>query len=235
MKAPRQDLSTSPRIIGITGGIGMGKTTVSNHLAQVYQVPVYDADIYAREAVELGNPILNEIADRYGSGVLHPDGSLNRHRLGDIIFNCLAERLWLEQRIHPYVRDRLLTAIRHTPIDLGHQSVIVLVVPLLFEARMTDLVTDIWVIYCSAEQQLQRLQQRDHLTPEQANARVSSQMAVEKKIACADVVLDNSGDVQHLLQQVDQAMHRIQQSQRIPPPCLSSHSVHNGKVLRHLS
>lgn len=189
------------RIIGLTGGIGTGKTTISNYLAQRYQLPVLDADIYARDAVQPGSPILSEIFERYGVAVKLPDGTLNRKRLGEIIFNHPDEKQWLEQQIHPYVRDRI-----QSELDSLIAPTAVLVIPLLFEAEMTDLVTEIWVVSCSPEQQLQRMMERDQLSLEQAQARINNQLPLEEKIARADVVLDNSSTLEALLQQVDQFM-----------------------------
>ncbi|MGJ5633276.1 dephospho-CoA kinase [Nostoc sp. CALU 1950] len=186
------------RIIGLTGGIATGKTTVTNYLASAYNLPILDADIYARDAVSLGSPILGAIAQRYGEQILLPDGSLNRQKLGEVIFNRQDERNWIDDLIHPYVRDRFLTAIAQSS-----SQTLVLVVPLLFEAGMTDLVTEIWVVHCSQEQQLQRLIQRNHLNREQAEARINSQLSIEEKVAYADVVLDNSSTLELLLKQVD--------------------------------
>jgi dephospho-CoA kinase len=189
------------RIIGLTGGIATGKTTVTNYLANTYNLPILDADIYAREAVSLGSPILGAIAQRYGEQILLPDGSLNRPKLGEIIFNRQNERNWIENLIHPDVRDRFLKTIAQSS-----SQTLVLVVPLLFEAGMTDLVTEIWVVRCSQEQQLQRLIQRNHLNKEQAQARINSQLSIEEKVAHADVVLDNSYTLEGLLKQVDVAL-----------------------------
>ncbi|MBE8998228.1 dephospho-CoA kinase [Nostoc sp. LEGE 12447] len=189
------------RIIGLTGGIATGKTTVTNYLASAYNLPILDADIYAREAVSLGSPILSAIAQRYGEQILLPDGSLNRQKLGEIIFNRQDERNWIDNLIHPDVRDRFLKAI-----DQSSLQTLVLVVPLLFEARMTDLVTEIWVVCCSQEQQLQRLIQRNHLNREQAQARINSQLSIEEKVARADIVLDNSSTLERLLKQIDVAL-----------------------------
>ncbi|MDZ7952266.1 dephospho-CoA kinase [Nostoc sp. DedQUE09] len=189
------------RIIGLTGGIACGKTTVTNYLASTYNLPILDADIYAREAVSLGSPILRAIAQRYGEQILLPDGSLNRQKLGEVIFNRQDERNWIEDLIHPDVRDRFLKAIAQSS-----SQILVLVVPLLFEAGMTDLVTEIWVVRCSQEQQLQRLIQRNHLSPEQAQARINSQLSIEEKVAHADVVLDNSSTLEVLLKQIDVAL-----------------------------
>ncbi|MFN6481090.1 dephospho-CoA kinase [Nostoc sp. DedQUE07] len=189
------------RIIGLTGGIATGKTTVTNYLASTYNLPILDADIYAREAVSLGSPILGAIAQRYGEQILLPDGSLNRQKLGEIIFNRQDERKWIDNLIHPDVRDRILKAIAQSS-----SQILVLVVPLLFEAGMTDLVTEIWVVRCSQEQQLQRLIQRNHLNAEQARARINSQLSIEEKVAHADVVLDNSSTLEVLLKQIDVAL-----------------------------
>jgi len=200
-QSPRQPLR---RIIGLTGGIAMGKTMVSDYLATMHQLPVLDADVYAREAVEPGTPILQQIVDRYGSGVLHSNGGLDRMRLGDIVFNSSAERLWLEQQIHPYVRDRLVEAVQQLPpLDIEPFSIVVMVIPLLFEARMTDLVTESWVVVCSEEQQIERLMRRDALTLEQAQVRINSQMAIQKKTSQATVVLENRTTPAELFRQVD--------------------------------
>jgi len=197
------------RIIGLTGGIGTGKTTVANYLANHHQLPILDADIYAREAVQEGSPILNKIFERYGVAVKLPDGTLNRKQLGEIIFNNPVEKQWLEQQIHPYVRDRF-----QSELNTLVAPTVVLVIPLLFEAQMTDLVTEIWVVSCSAELQLKRIMERDReafpkenrLSPEQAKARINSQFSLPEKVARADVVLDNISTLEALLKQVDLAL-----------------------------
>jgi dephospho-CoA kinase len=201
---PTDETSSSLRIIGLTGGIAMGKTLVSEYLATQYKLPILDADIYAREAVSPDSLVLQGIVDRYGSGVLLPDRSLNRQRLGEIIFSSPAERLWVEQCIHPYVRDRFVQAISHPPLnDPQRYPIVVMVVPLLFEARMTDLVTETWVVICSDDQQIERLMNRDRLTLEQAQVRINSQMEITKKKIHATVVLDNSSTPEALYRQVD--------------------------------
>lgn len=204
------------RIIGLTGGIGMGKTTVSNYLETIHKLPVLDADVYAREAVEPGSPVLAEIAERYGSGLLLPDGTLDRHRLGDIVFSSPPERLWLEQQIHPHVRDRLVQAMQSLSMKDTQPLIVVLVIPLLFEARMTDLVTETWVVRCPKEQQMERLVKRDHLSHQQASLRIDSQMSIQKKAAHADLVLDNTSTLDHLFQQVDAGL--VQQPIRLTAP-----------------
>ncbi|KAM3113208.1 dephospho-CoA kinase [Phormidesmis sp. 146-33] len=203
---------TSPRIIGLTGGIGMGKTTVSNYLAQNH-LPILDADLYARDAVQPGSPILEKIVDRYSSKILRSDSTLDRTQLAEIIFNQPSERIWLDQQIHPHVRQ-VLTQERDRLIQKF--GTIVLVIPLLFEAQMTDLVTEIWVVSCPLEQQIQRLIERG-LTRKQAQARIDSQMAIAEKCHQATITLDNSSTLENLLKQVDSAL-ALKSEAATPPP-----------------
>jgi dephospho-CoA kinase len=121
--------------------------------------------------------------------------------LGEVVFSSPGEREWLEQQIHPYVRDRF-----QSELNTLAASTVVLVVPLLFEAGMTDLVTEIWVVSCSPEQQLRRLMERNQLSLEQAQARINSQMPIQEKVARADLVLDNSSTPKGLLKQIDLAL-----------------------------
>jgi dephospho-CoA kinase len=172
------------RIIGLTGGIATGKTSV--------------ADIYAREAVAKNSPILTAIFQRYGDKVKLADDCLDRKALGAIIFNDKVEKAWLESQIHPYVKNHIVDRLATI-----HDSTVVLVIPLLFEAAMTDLVTEIWVVWCDRQTQMKRLQQRDFLTVEQAQIRIDSQMPLLEKIEQADVVLDNNRGLEELWQQID--------------------------------
>jgi dephospho-CoA kinase len=205
----------SPRIIGLTGGIAMGKTTVSNYLAQKH-LPILDADLFAREAVQPGSLVLAKIVDRYSPKILRSDGTLDRLQLGEIIFNQPSERTWLEQQIHPYVRQ-ILSQERDRLIQKS--ETIVLVIPLLFEAQMTDLVTEIWVVSCPPDLQIKRLIQRG-LTIEQAQARIDSQMAIAEKCERSQVILDNSSTLENLLKQVDSAL--VQNLQSLKPERFST-------------
>jgi dephospho-CoA kinase len=196
------------RLIGLTGGIATGKTTVANYLASVYHLPILDADIYARRAVAVGSPILSAIAQRYSQGILLPDGNLNRSKLGEIVFAQPKERAWVEGLIHPYVKNCFRQEISQKTAE-SDSSTLVLVIPLLFEAGFTDLMTEIWTeiwtVYCSPEQQEQRLIQRDRFSRDQARARINSQLPISEKVALADIVLDNSSTPAILLQQIDSA------------------------------
>ncbi|MGL6343398.1 MAG: dephospho-CoA kinase [Waterburya sp.] len=197
------DNSTN-RLIGLTGGIATGKTTVSNYLAAQYHLPVLDADVYAREAVAEDSPILQTVFQRYGDKVKLADASLDRSALGEIVFNDPQEKQWLESQIHPYVRDRFAQELSKI-----NNNTIILSIPLLFEAQLTNLVTEIWVVSCDRSLQISRLQQRNSLTVKQAQARIDSQIPLAEKIAAADIVLDNNGDLTHLYAQIDAAIHLL--------------------------
>ena len=214
---------TIHRTIGLTGGIACGKSTVSDYLSEHHRLFVLDADQLAREAVCPGSEILARIAQRYGPEILLANGQLNRSKLGDLIFQDIRERQWLESLIHPYVRDRLQAEqqrwlqanftsgpaepdTRSSATKLAIPPTLVMVVPLLFEARMESLVTEIWVVQCPEELQRSRLMQRNGLTLEQAQQRLDSQMPLSLKAEKADVLLDNSGSREFLWEQIDQAL-----------------------------
>ncbi len=191
------------RIIGITGGIATGKTTVSNYLHETYGLPILDADIYARQA--LTGDRLAKLSDRYGKLILDDQGNLDRRKLGAIVFESVRERKWLETLIHPYVQECLINAANRLA-----PSTVVMVIPLLFEAKMEGLVTETWAIACDPQQQLQRLMNRNHLLESEAKQRISSQMSQSEKIELADVVIVNSDNTEELFFQVDNALFNSQ-------------------------
>ncbi len=190
------------RLIGITGGIGTGKSTVTDYLQTRYHLPIWDADLYARSAVMPGSPILEAIEQRYGVKILQPDGTLDRHRLGEIVFSDPNERQWLSAQIHPYVRNCFEIEIDRLDPD----STAVLSIPLLFEAKMTDLVTEIWVVSCDRITQLNRIMTRDRLSETEAKNRIHSQMSLTDKIDLADFNLDNSTNITDLERQIDRKL-----------------------------
>ena len=192
---------SAKRLIGLTGGIATGKTTVSNYLAEKYHFPVLDADIYAKEAVTKDSPILQGIFAHYGDQVKLPDDNLDRTALGEIIFNHPSEKQWLEAQIHPFVRKRFTQELQRTT-----SATVVLAIPLLFEAKLTAMVTEIWVVSCDRSLQIARLQQRNGLTFQQAQTRIDNQLPLAEKVPLADVVLDNNADLPHLYTQIDLAL-----------------------------
>ncbi|VEP17171.1 Dephospho-CoA kinase [Hyella patelloides LEGE 07179] len=191
------------RIIGLTGGIATGKSTVSDYLSSKYNLPVLDADVYAKEAVAKDSPILQEIFTHFGNHLRLQDGTLNRLALGNLIFSNSEAKQWLESKIHPYVRDRFSQELANIKSNM-----VVLAIPLLFEANLTHLVTEIWVVSCNRENQLARLQKRNNLTLEQAQNRIKSQLPLKEKVAQADFVLENDSTLQHLYQQCDAILNK---------------------------
>ena len=179
----------SQRRIGLTGGIASGKSSVGRWLAQ-QGLPVFDADQFAREALAPGRPATNSVLQRYGSTVQSERGAaIDRAALGRIVFQDSAERQWLEQLIHPIVRERFDQALSlhaKTPA-------VVLMIPLLFEAGLESLCSEIWLVDCHASQQLQRLITRDGLSPDAAQARIAAQWPLSRKRDLADHVISNAG------------------------------------------
>jgi dephospho-CoA kinase len=180
-------------IIGLTGGIASGKSTVATYLETHYHLQILDADQYARTAVNLGSPILAKIVERWGASILLPDGSLNRSRLGEIIFQNLDDRQWLEAQIHPFVQQCFQEDLDKLKKLKNPPRKIVYVVPLLLETEAVHWVDEVWVVWCTPEQQLQRLMSRDRLHQAAAQARINAQLPLTQKCQQANLILDNSG------------------------------------------
>ena len=204
----------SQRRIGLTGGIATGKSSAGHWLAAGAGLPVLDADQYAREALAPGSLGAKAVLERYGAAVLDHPGAIpdpgathlgvKRSALGRIVFNDPAERLWLEQLVHPEVRarfDQELAAGADAPV-------LVLMVPLLFEAGLTGLCSEVWLVDCDEDQQLQRLIARDHCSEAEARARIAAQWPLEEKRPLADCLLNNSGSPIELVRQLAIALAR---------------------------
>jgi dephospho-CoA kinase len=180
------------RIIGLTGGIASGKSTVSRMLHEL-GATVVDTDVLAREAVAPGQPAWEEIVAWLGRDVLLPDGSLDRRKVGELVFGDAAARARLEGITHPRIeaaaQEALAAAAR------AGARVAVLDVPLLYEAGWDGKVDEVWVVFVDEATQKSRLMARDGLTAAQAAARMAAQMSLAEKARRADVVIDNGGDV----------------------------------------
>ncbi|MFC0187911.1 dephospho-CoA kinase [Fictibacillus aquaticus] len=186
--------------IGLTGGIASGKSTASNYLREK-GIPVVDADLIARQAVEKGMPAYTEIIKAFGESILNPDHTINRSYLGDIIFKDEEKRKVLNSIVHPAVRKEM-NRQAETYLNGGSRSV-VLDIPLLFESQLTHMVDKTLLVFVSPQVQMQRLISRDPLTEEQAAARISSQMPLEDKIKLSDAVIRNDGTKDELYRQID--------------------------------
>lgn len=188
-------------IVGVTGGIGSGKSAVMQAFEQLGAV-AEDADVMARVVVEPGKPALKAIAEHFGPEVLSPDGSLNRPALRQIIFSDTDAKQWLENLLHPLINQELeeRLAAANSPYAL-------LVSPLLFETGQDRLVDRILVVDVPEAIQLERASRRDGVDAEQIQRIMASQMDRQERLARADEMLDNSGDLASMQAQVER-LHR---------------------------
>lgn len=194
-----------PCVVGLTGGIASGKSTVSHRLATRHGIPVIDADAIAREVVAPGRPALWLIRRAFGPSVVAADGSLDRPRLGALVFGDPAARRRLNRITHPFIIATMAWRLG-VALLVWRSPFVVLDTPLLFETRnLLPLCTVTVVVWCTREQQLARLLARSEgtLTETQAMERIAAQMAIDDKAAMADFVIDNNGTADRLPQEVD--------------------------------
>lgn len=188
-------------IIGLTGGIASGKSTVGRMLTE-RGAKLVDADEVAREIVRPGEPALEAIASLFGQAVLQADGTLDRQALGDIVFRDKERLRELEAITHPVIRQRMQSRI-HSYDSSNPHGLTVADVPLLYETRQESLYEGIMVVYVPVEQQLRRLMARGGMPREEALRRISLQMDMEEKREKADWLIDNSGTLEETERQVD--------------------------------
>ncbi|MEH6993032.1 dephospho-CoA kinase [Neobacillus drentensis] len=179
-------------VIGLTGGIASGKSTVSNMLKEM-AITVIDADVEARLAVEKGEPAYQKIIAEFGDDILLDTEEIDRVKLGSIIFHNAEKRQLLNGIVHPEVRKRMNNQVEAAKVR-GEQ-VIVLDIPLLFESKLTHMVEKTILVYVDRDIQLNRLMERNDLSLEDAEARISSQMPLSDKVALADAVINNNGSI----------------------------------------
>jgi dephospho-CoA kinase len=193
------------RLIGLTGGIASGKSTVAAIFERL-GAPVVDADLLAREVVAPGEEALVRIAEEFGAGVLNADGTLNRAALGARVFADPTARRTLEGITHPAIRKRAeerLTRLREAGVPTAFY-----VAPLLIEAGIAARMDEVWVVYLDRDSQLERLMARDGLSAADAEARIASQMPMEEKKRLARIVIDNRGSREELEAEVLRLWHR---------------------------
>lgn len=188
-------------IVGLTGGIASGKSTVSK-LFEKRGFTIVDADIAARKVVEPGEKAYTAIVEEFGNGILLEDGSLNRAKLGSIVFQNEEKREKLNAIVHPAVRKKM-KEWQEEAIEAGKQTVI-LDIPLLYESKLTHFVEKTIVVYVDEETQLTRLMERNEYSQEEAQSRISSQMPLSEKVKMAEAVIDNNGTIEETEKQLDQ-------------------------------
>ncbi|NGJ90229.1 dephospho-CoA kinase [Staphylococcus aureus] len=191
-----------PKVIGLTGGIASGKSTVSE-LLSVFGFKVVDADKTAREAVKKGSKGLAQVREVFGDEAIDENGEMNRRYMGDLVFNHPEKRLELNAIIHPIVRD-IMEEEKQEYLKQGYN--VIMDIPLLFENELENTVDEVWVVYTSESIQMDRLMQRNNLSLEDAKARVYSQISIDKKSRMADHVIDNLGDKLELKQNLERLL-----------------------------
>ena len=185
-------------IIGLTGGIGMGKSTIS-HMFEDAGIPVIDTESITHNLYKRGTKSYIQIVKHFGREILNPDRTINRGKLGAIVFKDKIERAFLNKILHPKIKQLAVEQI----LDLD-SSIIVMDVPLLFEANFEDVVDKILVVYTTPEVQIERICKRNpKFTPEMAKLRVDAQMHIDKKKTKADYLIDNSGSLEKLEEQFE--------------------------------
>lgn len=191
-------------VIGLTGGIASGKSTVSQMIKE-QGIRVVDADVIAKEAVAKGTPALQQIVQTFGEDVLLPNGELNRQQLGAIIFSDEDKRKQLNAIVHPEVRKEMLKQ-RDEGVS-QQETFVVLDIPLLFESQLESLVDRIIVVYTTPELQLSRLMNRNDLSEEEALNRIHSQQSLEEKCKKADRVIENTQDLAFIRKQLQNILN----------------------------
>jgi dephospho-CoA kinase len=187
------------QIIGITGGIASGKSTVSLYLQEL-GFTIVDADLASRAVVEPGEEAYHQVVKAFGEDILLTDGNIDRVKLGSIIFNDQEKRLLLNGIVHPAVRNWMRVKTE-AALSSGEETVF-MDIPLLFESKLTFMVDKTLLIYVDEQVQLKRLMNRNGLSEKEALARINSQMPLADKKALADAVIDNNGDINETKRQV---------------------------------
>ncbi len=194
-------------IMGLTGGIASGKSTVSALLVNK-GARLVDADVIAREVMLPGHEVLAAVVRQFGNEILFPDGTLNRAKLGEIVFGDPVALETLNNLTHPAIRQEIKE--RMTRMEQEEPERLVIVdIPLLYESGLEELFQKIVVVYVPREVQISRLMKRNGLTYEQAEARLNAQMDIEVKRTKANYIIDNSGDLAHTEQQVADLLDRL--------------------------
>lgn len=186
-------------VLGITGGIATGKSCVVQHFIDL-GFPVVDADIIARHLLDQNEQAYNEVVKVFGSEILQENGEIDRQALGALVFNHPDKLKQLDELMAPFLQESILAAIKQAS---QNQKLVIVDVPLMYEKGYDEWMDQVAVVYCTPNQQLKRLMQRNQLTEREAKQRMDSQLPIEMKKLLAEVVFDNSNDLTQTIQQVD--------------------------------
>ena len=186
-------------VLGITGGIATGKSSVVQHFIDL-GFPVVDADIIARHLLDKNTSAYKEVVKVFGPDILQENGEINRQALGALVFNHPDKLKQLDELMAPFLQESILAAIKQAS---QNQNLVIVDVPLMYEKGYDEWMDQVAVVYCTPNQQLKRLMQRNQLTEKEAKQRIDSQLPIEMKKLLTEVVFDNSNDLTQTIQQVD--------------------------------
>jgi dephospho-CoA kinase len=199
-------------VLGVTGGIASGKTTVARMLAEL-GAPIIDFDLLARDVVASGEPAFREVVDYFGEGVIGEDGKLDRKRLSGIVFRDASKRQILEGITHP----RILAAFVHQVTEMAEknpQGIVQAVIPLLFEVHLEPMVHKVLVVSVSPDTQIDRLMKRDQIGREAARRILDAQMPIDQKAARADFVIHNEGNLDETRKEVHALWNKLKTAEK---------------------
>ncbi len=189
------------KVIGLTGSIGTGKSSVSKILNEDYNIPIIDADKISKEAVEKGSIGLSKIKDTFGSDYILNNGELNRPKMASLVFNDEKARLALNNIVHPlvtYKYNKLVNKYRQED-----EKYVIYDCPLLIEEKLTNMVDVVMLVYTSLDIQIDRIMKRDNVKKEQALMRIKAQMPTQEKMKYANILVDNSFDFEELKNRIN--------------------------------
>ena len=188
-----QKLINNQRRIGLTGGIASGKSTITNYIRTNKKIPILDADNLSKELIKPNNIGYEKILDYFGNQIIDkcsPEKAINKKLLRNIIFEDEKEREWIQNLLHPLIKEKMIEECNKHK----NNEIILLAIPLLFEAKFENICTEIWLVKCTEKEQIERLMRRDQLSKEKARKIVKLQLNFEAKTKFSDVILDNSTD-----------------------------------------
>lgn len=188
-------------VLGLTGGIASGKSTVSQHFKSL-NIEVVDADLIAREVMRAGQPVVKKIAEIFGEEILDSKGEINRQRLGKLIFNSEEKRKQLDQLVQTKIRENIIE--QKNQLLNEERKLIVLDIPLLYEQNYDEIVDEVMLVYVDEATQKKRLMKREsHLTENEAMSRIKAQIPLNEKAKKADIIIDNRHNIKETINQVD--------------------------------
>jgi len=199
-------------LVGLTGGIASGKSIVAAMLEEM-GAQIIDFDILARKVVEPGRPAWKEIVDCFGREILLDDDNLDRKMLSGIVFSDTEKRKRLEAFIHPRISEEFIKQVDRIALK-DPASIILGVVPLLFEGKMQDLYQQVVVVYISGKKQIERLTERDGISRKEATRILDAQMPIDEKVGYADLVINNEGPLQETREQVRRLWQALKELQK---------------------